>query len=206
MRFNHVARFIVNANHRIVRSVVELRVADCIGDCVWLKPVGTDVRKPGYLPFVWLRANERESATRKYGQHLVAPRNEIGRIVKGKLGMLFRGFVLFARNAGGKFGKVLKEKSGMLFRRFVLFARNWGGQFGKVVKEKLVMLFHRFVLFAGNVGRSRQNDNKGKPRPKFEWPYVMDFSVAMRGPLASGTWIWHRQHARWHHGYYRTRR
>ena len=157
-----------------------LPIADCITDCLWLKPVGTDVREPGYLPFVWLKANERESATRKYGQHLVAPRNEIGRVVKGKLGMLFRRFVLFARNAGGKFGKVLKEKSEMLFRRFVLLARN--------------------------VGRNRENDNKGKLGPQFAWPYVMNSSVAMRGPLVSGTWIWHRQRARWHHGYYRTRR
>jgi hypothetical protein len=131
-----------------------LPIADCITDCVWLKPVGTDVRKLGYLPFVWLKANERESATRKYGQHLVAPRNEIGRVVKGKLGMLFRRFVLLARNAGG----------------------------------------------------NRENDNKGKLGPQFAWPYVMNSSVAMRGPLVSGTWIWHHQHARWHHGYYRTRR
>jgi len=90
----------------------------------------------------------------KNGQHLVAPRNEIGNVVKGKL----------------------------------------------------VMLFRRFVLFARNVGRNRENDNKGKLRPKFEWPYVMSSFVAMRGPLVSGTWIWQHQHARWHHGYYRTRR
>jgi hypothetical protein len=123
--------------------------------------------------------NERESATCKYGQHLVGPRNEIGDVVKGKLVMLFR--------------------------RLVLFARNVGGKFGKVVKEKLVMLFGRFVLFARNVGRNRENENKDKLRPQFAWPHVMNSSVAMRGPLASGTWIWHRQHARWHHGYYRTR-
>src|SRR6266550_624932 len=98
--------------------------------------------------------NERESATCKQGQDLVAPRNEIG----------------------------------------------------DVVKEKLVVVFRRFVLFARNVGRNRQNDNEGKLGPKFEWPYVMNSSVAMRGPLVSGTWIWHRQHARWHHRYYRTRR
>jgi hypothetical protein len=100
--------------------------------------------------------------------------------VKGKLGMLFRGFVLFARNAGGKFGKVLTEKSGMLIRRFGLFLQN--------------------------VGRNHKNDNEDKLRPPIEWPYVMNSSVAMRGPLVSGTWIWHHQHARWHHGYYRTRR
>ncbi len=117
---------------------------------------------------------------RKYGQHLVAPRNEIGNVVKGKLLMPFR--------------------------RFVLFARNSGVRFGKVVKEKLVMLFRRLVLFVRNVGRNRENDNKGELRPKFEWPYVMSSFVAMRGPLVSGTWIWHHQHARWHHGYYRARR
>ena len=85
----------------------------------------------------------------------------------------------------------MKEKLVMLFRRFVLFAQNVGGKFGKVVKEKLVTLFRRFVLFAPNVGR------------KFEWPCAMNSSVAKH---VSGTWIWHHQHARWHHGYYRTRR
>ena len=94
----------------------------------------------------------------------------------------------------------------MAFRRFVLFARNVAGKFGKAVKEKLVILSRRFVLFARNVGLNREKDNKGKLRSKFEWPYVMNSSVPMHGPLASGTWIWHRQHARWHHGYYRTRR
>ena len=106
-----------------------------------------------------------------------------------------------------KLGNVLKRKLGklvMLFRRFVLFVRISGGEFGKVVKEKLVVLFRRFVLFARNVGRNRGNDNED--HPKLAWPHVMNSSVAMRGPLASGTWIWHRQHARWHHRYYRTRR
>jgi hypothetical protein len=124
--------------------------------------------------------NERESATCKYGRHLVAPRNEIGNVVKGKLEMLFR--------------------------RFVLFARNSGGRFGKVVKEKLVMLFRRLVSFARNVSPNRENDNKDHLHRQFAWPHVMNSSVAMRGPIAAGTWIWHRQHARWHHGYYRTRR
>ena len=106
-------------------------------------------------------------------------------------------------------GNVVKGKLVMLFRRFILFARNSGGKFAKVVKEKLVMLFRRLVLLAPNVGRSRENDNKGKRRPLrpvFAWPRVMNSSVAMREPLAAGTWIWHRQHVRWHHGYYRTRR
>ena len=106
-------------------------------------------------------------------------------------------------------GNVVKGKLLLLFRRFILFARNSGGKFGKVVKEKLVMLFRRLVLLARNVGRNRANNNKGKRRPirpVFVWPHVMNSSFAMRGPLASGTWIWHRQHARWHHRYYRTRR
>jgi hypothetical protein len=100
----------------------------------------------------------------------------------------------------------VKEKLVMLFRCFVLFAWNSGGKFGKVVKEKFVMLFRRFVLSAQNLGRNRKNDNKGKFHPQIAWPYVMNSSVAMRGPLVSGTWIWSRQHARRHHGYYRTRR
>jgi hypothetical protein len=29
MRFNRVARFIVNANHRAMRMAVKLRIADC---------------------------------------------------------------------------------------------------------------------------------------------------------------------------------
>jgi len=120
--------------------------------------------------------------------------------------MLFRRFVLFARNSGDKFGIVVKEKLVMLFRRFVLFARNSGGKLGKVVKEELVMLFTRFVLFVRNVGRNRENYNKDKLRSQFAWPHVINSSVAMRGPFAAGTWIWHRQHAHWHHGYYRTRR
>ena len=72
---------------------------------------------------------------------------------------------------------------------------------------KLVMLFFRFVLFARDVGRNRANENQDKVvPPHFAWPYVMNSSVAMHRPLVSTTWIWHRQHARWHHAYYRTRR
>jgi hypothetical protein len=119
----------------------------------------------------------------KHDQHLVEPRNEIGNVVKEKLGKLV-----------------------MLIRRFGLFARNSGGKFTKVVKEKLVILFRRFGLFLQNVGRNRKNDNEDKLRPPIAWPYVMNSSPAMRGPLVSGTWIWQRQHARWHHRYYRTRR
>src|SRR6266480_6245564 len=92
-----------------------------------------------------------------------------------------------------RLGDVVKGKLVMLFRRLVLFARISGGKFGKVVKEKLVMLFGRLVLFAPNVGRNRGNDNEDKLEPQFEWPYVMNSSVAMRRPLVSGTWIWHHQ-------------
>src|SRR5437762_795446 len=89
-----------------------------------------------------------------------------------------------------KLGDVVKGKLVMLFRRLVLFARNSGGKFGKVVKEKLVMLFGRLVLFAPNVGRNRGNDNEDKLEPQFEWPYVMNSSVAMRRPLVSDTCVW----------------
>jgi hypothetical protein len=74
------------------------------------------------------------------------------------------------------------------------------------MKGKLVMVFSRFALFVRNVGRNRENDNKVKLHFQFAWPHVMNSFVAMRGPLAAGTWIWHRQHARWHHRYYRARR
>ena len=94
----------------------------------------------------------------------------------------------------------------MLFRRFVLFARSAGVKFGEAVKRNLVMLSRRVVIFARNVGRNRANNDIGELRLKLEWPYVMNSSVAMHRPFVSGTWIWHRQHARWHHGYYRTRR
>ena len=36
VRLDHVARFIVNANHGVVRPAAKLRVADCIADRVWL--------------------------------------------------------------------------------------------------------------------------------------------------------------------------
>ena len=93
-------------------------------------------------------------------------------------------------------GNVVKENLIMLFRRFVLFVRSVGGKFGKAVKEKL----------ARNVSRNRPNNGKRRLRLKLEWPYVMNSSLAMHRPFVSGTWIWHRQHACWHHGYYRTRR
>jgi hypothetical protein len=108
-----------------------------------------------------------------------------------------------------KLGERVKAKLVMLFRHLVLFARNSSSKFGKIAKEKLMMLFRRCVLFARNVGSNRGSDDKDKrrlPPPLFAWPHVMNSSVAMRRPFVSGTWIWHHQHARWHHGYYRTRR
>ena len=36
VRFNHVARFIVNANYSIMRAAAKLHIADCVADCVWL--------------------------------------------------------------------------------------------------------------------------------------------------------------------------
>jgi len=100
----------------------------------------------------------------------------------------------------------MKEKLMMLFCRVVQFARNVGGRFAKVVKDKLATLSRRFVLFVPNLGHNRRDDKEGELGPKFEWPHVMNSSVAKHGLLISGTWIWHHQHARWHHGYYRTRR
>jgi len=74
------------------------------------------------------------------------------------------------------------------------------------MKEKLVMLLRRVIQFARNVGGNRGNDEKGEFGPRFEWPHIMNFSVAKHGSLVSGTWIRHHHHARWHHSYYRTRR
>jgi hypothetical protein len=98
------------------------------------------------------------------------------------------------------------EKLRTLFRRFVLYAQNYGGEFGEVVRENLVILFRRFLLFAWDVRCDHANNHDAKLRAKLEWPHVMNSSIAMHGPLVSGTWIWHHQLTRWHHGYYRTRR
>ena len=94
----------------------------------------------------------------------------------------------------------------MLFRRFVLCAQNSGGEVGEFVRENLVLLFRRFFLFAWDVRCNRKSHNNCEPRPKVEWPYVMNSSVAMHGPPVSATWIWYHHHAHWHHGYYRSRR
>jgi hypothetical protein len=94
----------------------------------------------------------------------------------------------------------------MLFRHFVLRVQNSGGELAEFVREKLVVLFRRFLLFAWDVRCNRESYNNCEPRPKVEWPYVMNSSVAMHGPPVSATWVWYHHHAHWHHGYYRTRR
>jgi hypothetical protein len=100
----------------------------------------------------------------------------------------------------------MREKLGMLFRRFVLWAQNSGGELLEFVSENSVMLFRRFLLFAWDVRCNREGHNNCEPQPKVEWPYVVNSSVAMQGPLVSATWIWYHHHGHWHHGYYRTRR
>ena len=74
----------------------------------------------------------------------------------------------------------------MASRRFVLFARNVAGKFGKAVKEKLLMLSRRFVLFARNLGHNREQDNKGKLRPQFAWPQVVNSSPRNAWATRSG--------------------
>ena len=101
---------------------------------------------------------------------------------------------------------VVREKLGVLFRRFVLFAQNSGDELWEYVRENLLVLFRRFLLFAWDVRCNRESHNNCEPRPKVEWPYVMNSSVAMHGPLISATWIWYHLHRHWHHGYYRARR
>ena len=53
-------------------------------------------------------------------------------------------------------------------------------KWGHVVREKLLVLLLRFVLFARNVGRNRESANNCEPRPKFEWPYVMNSFITMQ--------------------------
>jgi len=74
------------------------------------------------------------------------------------------------------------------------------------MKKKLEALFRRFVLFAQKIGANRERHNKRDPQAQFEWPYVMNSSVPILGPLTQGSWIWHRHHKHSHHGYYRVRR
>ena len=92
----------------------------------------------------------------------------------------------------------MKERLLILCRRQVEVVK-------KVVKDKLVALFRRFVLFARKIGANRERDNKRDPQAQFEWPYVMNSSIPMLGPIVPGSWVWRRHHKHWHHGYYRVR-
>jgi hypothetical protein len=76
----------------------------------------------------------------------------------------------------------------------------------EVVKNKLALLFRRFVLRERNVGANRERDNNGDSELQFEWPYVMSSPIPILGPIARGSWVWHRHHKHSHHGFYRTRR
>jgi hypothetical protein len=73
-------------------------------------------------------------------------------------------------------------------------------------KEKMLMLFDRLVLFAQNMIRYRANEDQDGVDSHFAWPRVMNSLATMQGRIAWGTWIWHHQHSRGHHGYYRTHR
>jgi hypothetical protein len=58
VRLDHVARFIVNTNHGIIRAAVKLSVVDCIVDCVWL-----DVPQPAK----WQRSGDQIDAASIFG-------------------------------------------------------------------------------------------------------------------------------------------
>jgi hypothetical protein len=74
------------------------------------------------------------------------------------------------------------------------------------MKKNLLLLFGRFVPSKQNGGANGNgNDNKRGPLPQIRWPYVMNASVPILGPIVQGSWIWHHHHRRWQHGYYRTR-
>jgi hypothetical protein len=59
---------------------------------------------------------------------------------------------------------VVREKLGVLFRRFVLFAQNSGDELGEYVRENLVVLFRRFLLFAWDVRCNRESHYNCEPR------------------------------------------
>jgi hypothetical protein len=48
VRLNHVARFIVNANHCIMRLAIEFRVVDWIADCLDT-PQGASILVGGFI-------------------------------------------------------------------------------------------------------------------------------------------------------------
>ena len=82
------------------------------------------------------------------------------------------------------------------------FACATNGKLKEIMKKKLLLLFGRSVASNGNGGAN--GNKKGQP-PEIRWPYVMNSSVPILGPIFQGSWIWHHHHRRWHHAYYRTR-
>jgi hypothetical protein len=76
----------------------------------------------------------------------------------------------------------VREKLGILFGHFVPRAQNSGSEFGEFVRETLLLLFRRFVLFAGEVRYNRASHYNCEPRPKLEWPHVINSSVAVHSP------------------------
>ena len=101
---------------------------------------------------------------------------------------------------------VVREKLEILFGRFVPTAQNSGGEFGEFVRETLLLLFRRFLLFARDMRYNRASHYNCEPRPRVEWPHVINSSVAIHSPPVSATWIWYHHHKHWHHGHYRSRR
>lgn len=61
------------------------------------------------------------------------------------------------------------------------------------MKKKLLLLFRRFVPSKRNGGANGNGakDDKGYRPPQIQWPYVMNSSVPMLGPIVQGSWIWH---------------
>jgi hypothetical protein len=70
------------------------------------------------------------------------------------------------------------------------------------MKKNLLLFFGRPAPSNGNGGAD--GHERDRP-PQIRWPYVMNSSVPIFGPILQGSWTWHRHHRRWQHGYYRTR-
>ena len=48
VRLDHVARFIVDPNHGVMRAAIELCVVNCVADCVWVTvPQATEWQRIG---------------------------------------------------------------------------------------------------------------------------------------------------------------
>ena len=99
----------------------------------------------------------------------------------------------------------MREKLKILFGRSPK-AQNSGSEFREFVRESLLLLFRRFLFFAREMRYNRVSHYNCEPRPKVQWPHVINSSVAIYSPPVSATWIWYRHHEHWHHGHYRSRR